>query len=234
MTNTTTALKGPTIPRSACRHIYLRISHLLSYFQPHSHSIHLFGLVFLHTRDNTFPDPPGTHPTHPIRKMGAHTGSALRALKFFLRIIQFLCAALILAIFSYFLATLANHGLPTATWIRAVEGIAGVAVLYTALCILAVCCFPAVKPFTSFLSMVLDVCFAAAFIYVASANKGGSASCTSGFVDTPFGSGDASTGVVEGATDGWTALPSLRQACQMETACLAVSVVALFVPLSHY
>lgn len=160
--------------------------------------------------------------------MGARTGSALRALKFFLRIIQFLCAALILAIFSYFLATLANHSLPTATWIRAVEGIAGVAVLYTALCILALCCFPTVKPFTSLLSMVLDVCFAAAFIYVASANKGGSASCTSGFVDTPFGSGDASTGVVEGATDGWTALPSLRQACQMETACLAVSVVALF------
>lgn len=163
--------------------------------------------------------------------MSARTGTFLGALKLILRTIQFLCAAIILALFSYFLATLSNHNLPTANWIRAVEGIAGIAVLYTLLCILSLCCLSAtgVHPATSLLTMGLDVAFAAAFIYVAAANKGGSGGCR-GSVETPFGSGDADTGVVEGS-GGWTALPSLRQACQMQTACLAVAVVAMYVPI---
>ncbi|KAK0638677.1 hypothetical protein B0T16DRAFT_421547 [Cercophora newfieldiana] len=160
--------------------------------------------------------------------MGARTGSALHALKLFLRTIQLLCAAVILALFSYFLATLSNHSLPISQDIRAVEGISGSAVLYSALCIITLCCFArTVHPFTSLVSMVLDVAFCAAFIYVASVNKGGTASCDSGFVNTPFGSGDVATGVVEGG-GGWTALPSLATACRMQTACLAVAVVGIF------
>ncbi|KAK5658504.1 hypothetical protein OQA88_1896 [Cercophora sp. LCS_1] len=132
--------------------------------------------------------------------MSARTGTALGGLKLFIRAIQFLCAAIVLALFSYFLATLSNHGLPTANWIRAVEGISGIAVLYTLLCILSLCCLSAtgVHPATSLLTMGLDVAFAAAFIYVAAANKTGSGSCR-GEVDTPFGTGDADTGKVEGS-----------------------------------
>src|SRR5690349_20131351 len=149
--------------------------------------------------------------------MGARTGTALHALKLFLRTIQLLCSIVLLALFSYFLATLSNHSLPISHDIRAVEGISGTAVLYSALCIIAICCFARkVHPFTSLVSMVLDVAFAAAFIYVAAVNKGGSRSCSSGIVDTPFGSGDVATGVVEG-TGGWTALPSLATACRMQT-----------------
>jgi hypothetical protein len=163
------------------------------------------------------------------KTMGARTGTALRTLKFFLRAVQFACAAIILSLFSYFLATLANHNLPTASWIRAVEAISGSAVLYVVLSVVAAIWFASatVRPLSALVSLTLDASFSIAFIYVAAANKGGSGSCT-GYVETPFGNGDADTGVVTG-TGGWTALPSLRQACQMQTACLAVAVVGLYV-----
>jgi hypothetical protein len=157
--------------------------------------------------------------------MGAGSGVALKGLQWFLRGIQFCCAGLILAIYSYFLATLHNHGLEIATWIRAVEGISGFATLYTLSALLLLCCV-AGYPLTSFLAIVFDVAFIASFIYVASVNRGGASSCT-GPVDTPFGSGDADSNVVDNGKGGFTTLPSFRQACQLETACLAVSIMAM-------
>jgi len=159
--------------------------------------------------------------------MGATAGTALRGLQYFLRAIQFACAALTLAIYSYFLATLHNHSLPIGTSIRAVEGISGAGVAYTILAFLILCCAPG-QPFFSFILMILDVCFAAAFIYVAVANKDGASSCN-GEVSTAFGKGNADTNVVDNvsASEGFTALPSLRQACKMESAVLAVSIVAV-------
>ncbi|KAK4103947.1 hypothetical protein N658DRAFT_513969 [Parathielavia hyrcaniae] len=158
--------------------------------------------------------------------MGRAAGMALRGTQFFLRGIQFCCAAIVLALFSYFLATLNNHGMPIDTYVRAVEGISGVAVAYTIFALLMLCCAPG-RSFPSFITMVLDVAFVGAFIYVAVANRGGASSCD-GEIDTPFGTGDADTNVVDNGNGGFTALPSLRQACQMETACLAVSIVAIF------
>jgi len=157
---------------------------------------------------------------------------AFRGVRLLLRAIQLLCAAIILSIFSYFLAALSNHALPTPNWVRAVEGIAGIAVGYTGLHIATLILFPKAavpRPFTSLVNMVLDGSFAVAFIYVAAANRGGSGTCT-GIVSTPFGEGDADTGkkVESGAQGGFTTLPSLRQACQLETACLAVAVIALY------
>ncbi|KAH8887408.1 hypothetical protein GQ53DRAFT_749885 [Thozetella sp. PMI_491] len=157
--------------------------------------------------------------------MGASSGVALKFLQWFVRGVQFCCAALILAIFSYFLATLHNHDLPVDTWIRAVEGISGVAVVYTGLGLLLLCCL-AGHPLTSFIAIVLDVAFCGAFIYVAAANKGGAGSC-SGQVDTPFGSGDADTGKVNSGSDGFTALPSLKTACKLESACLGLAIIAM-------
>jgi len=161
--------------------------------------------------------------------MGAGTGTALHALKLSLRVVQLLCSIVLLSLFTYFLATLSSHGLPVPYDIRAVEGIAGSAVLYTALGIVATCCFARrVHPFTSLVSMVLDVAYASAFIYVAAVNKGGSASCAAGRVETPFGSGDVATGVVEDKDTNKDGLPGLATACRMQTACLAVAVVGLF------
>jgi len=45
---------------------------------------------------------------------------------------------------------------------------------------------------------------------------------------TPFGTGDAETGKVSSGSDGFTVLPSLKTACKLETACLAVSIIAIF------
>lgn len=157
--------------------------------------------------------------------MGAATGIALRGMQFFLRIVQFCCAAIVLALFSYFLATLNNHNLAIGTWVRAVEGISGAAVLYTILALLALCCL-AGRSFPSFITMLFDVAFIGGFIYIAWANRNGASSCN-GIVDTPYGTGDADTNVGDNGHGGFTQLPSLRQACRMQTACLAVSIVAI-------
>lgn len=157
--------------------------------------------------------------------MGARSGLALKALQWFIRGVQFCCAAIVLAIFSYFLATLHNHDLPVATWIRAVEGISGVATLYTLTGLLLLFCL-AGHPFSSGVAVILDVAFVGAFIYVASSNRGGAGSCE-GIVRTPFGTGNADTNVVDDGHGGFTALPSFRRACQLETACLSVSIVAM-------
>ncbi len=157
-------------------------------------------------------------------------GFALKTIQWFLRAVEFLCAALILGIFSYFLATLNNHGMSIANWIRAVEGISGAAALYT-LCGLALLCCLAGHAFFSLLAIILDVLFAGAFIYVAIQTRFGANSCT-GYVVTPIGSGDANTGnTVPAPNQGGTVLPSFKLACQLETACFAVSIVAMYVSL---
>ncbi|KAI1498214.1 hypothetical protein F5X99DRAFT_432164 [Biscogniauxia marginata] len=150
--------------------------------------------------------------------MGAKSGFALKLLQWFIRGVQFCCCALVLALFSYFLAVAAQNNLTIPTYTRAVEGISGIGVLYTILGLLLLCCL-AGHPFTSFIAIVLDVAFAGAFIYVAQANRGGASSCN-GDVDTPFGNRPSTDLLGDG-------LPAFRQICQMESAVLAVSIVAI-------
>lgn len=151
-------------------------------------------------------------------------GLALKGVSWFLRIIEFCCAAIILGIFSYFLAVLSRNNLPIATYIKAVEGIAGAGVLYTVLALLLVCCLGGFA-FFSAIAMVLDFCFAGAFAYLAYATRGGR-SC-SGSVYTPLGSGNVGTqNSVPGASDGtFIRLPSLYTACRLNTACFAVAII---------
>ncbi|KAM0335805.1 hypothetical protein ACHAQA_000855 [Verticillium albo-atrum] len=154
----------------------------------------------------------------------AGKGLALKFLQWFLRGIQFGCAALVLAVFTYFLVTLSNHNLHISTAVRAVEGISGLAVLYTILGLVLLCCL-AGRAITSTIAIILDIAFAAAFIYVAYANRGGASSCD-GYVDTPYGRGRSAADVQ--GDGGFTNLPSFRQACKLQTACFAVSLVAIF------
>ncbi|KAK6833958.1 hypothetical protein PG995_013692 [Apiospora arundinis] len=156
--------------------------------------------------------------------MGAKSGIALKSLQWFIRGIQFCCTALILALFSYFLAALHNHNLPIPTWVRAVEGISGVGVLYTLAGLLLLCCL-AGHPVTSSIAILLDVAFLGAFIYVAVANRGGASNC-SGSPNTVFGQG-ASGNYPNSQQDGFTKLPTFGTACRMQTACLAVAIVAI-------
>jgi hypothetical protein len=152
-------------------------------------------------------------------------GLALRGVSWFLRVIEFCCAAIILGIFSYFLATLHNHGLQIDTYIRAVEGISGAAVLYTVFALLLVCFLGGIA-FLSAIAMLLDLAFCGAFIYISWATRGGASSCN-GNVNTPFGSGNTNTNNrVAGGNSGFTALPSLREACKLETATFSVAIVA--------
>ncbi|CAJ2507729.1 Uu.00g089150.m01.CDS01 [Anthostomella pinea] len=152
--------------------------------------------------------------------MGAKSGFALKLLQWFIRGIQLCCCAVALALFSYFLAVASRHNnIPMPTWTKAVEGIAGVGVIYTLIGLLLLCCL-AGHPFTSFIAIILDIAFIGAFIYVAQANRGGASSCR-GNVDTPFGNNRPAGDRLGNG------LPSYRTICQMETAVLAVSIVAI-------
>lgn len=152
-------------------------------------------------------------------------GLALKSLSWFLRIIEFCCAAIIIGIYSYFLAALSSRHLYIAAYIKAVEGISGAAVLYTIFALLLVCCLGGVA-FFSVLGMVLDLAFTGAFIYLAYATRS-ERSC-SGIVNTPLGAGDASSNtviVVGNTSSGFVRLPSLHTACKLNTACFAVAIV---------
>ncbi|KAL3422626.1 hypothetical protein PVAG01_06782 [Phlyctema vagabunda] len=152
-------------------------------------------------------------------------GLALKSLQWFLRIVEFCCAAIVLAIFSYFLATLHNHDLNIATYIRAVEGISGAAVLYTIVGLLLLCCLAGVAIFSS-IAILLDIAFCGAFVYIAWAARGGASSCN-GQVRTPFGNGNTRVdNSVPDGSGGFTSLPSLHQACRLNTAVFAVAIVA--------
>ncbi|KPM35198.1 hypothetical protein AK830_g11385 [Neonectria ditissima] len=156
--------------------------------------------------------------------MSVKSGPGLKFAQWFIRGIQLACAALVFAIYSYFLATLHNHKLSISNTIRAVEGVSGIAVLYTISGLLLLC-FLASRTATSFIAVLLDFAFIGAFIFVAVANKDGSSDCT-GTLDTPFGRGKA--GDKAKGSDGFTALPSFRSACRLQSACLGLAIIAIF------
>lgn len=157
--------------------------------------------------------------------MGAGAGFALKVVQWFNRGVQFCCAGLVLSLTSYFLAAMSSHDIPIPTNLRATEGIAGVAVLYTALGILLVCCLAGFT-LTSFLAILLDLAFVGAFIYVATVYRDGASACSGTDVQSVFGSGDATTKVTS-SSDGGVPLPTYQTACKMESAMLAVAIVAM-------
>ena len=176
--------------------------------------------------------------------MGSSTGlGGLKCLQWTFRAIQFGCSLIILAVYSYYLATLSNHGMEIRTDVKAVEGIAAVGTLYTALGLLLICCC-AGYPATSFISMVFDIGLSASYIYVAVANRAATGSCSGPSVNTVYGEGDANatpgggdggmTGVQQ-VTGGASRLPTFQLACQLMIACLIVSCVAMYVfPMSPH
>jgi len=168
--------------------------------------------------------------------MSSSSGLAgLKCLQWTFRAIEFGCSVIVLGVYSYYIASMSGHNMSVPTDVKAVEGISAVGTIYTALGVLLVCCC-AGHPAPSFVSLVLDIGLAGAFIYVAVANRAGASSCSSGAVNTVYGSGDAGA-TPGGSTDGVTGipvvsgggagLPTFRLACQLETACLVVSCVAV-------
>lgn len=144
-------------------------------------------------------------------------GVILRFLNLTIRILQFLDSAVILGIFSYFLAALAHDEEPIPQWMRAVEGISGAATLYGLLGAIFTCCIGGVA-FFAFVAMVLDVCFVGAMIAVAVLTRNGVKTCQ-GKVDTPLGTGPSDDPAHLGASFGI--------ACELEKVTFAVAIIGM-------
>ncbi|KAJ5638613.1 hypothetical protein N7528_001003 [Penicillium herquei] len=151
--------------------------------------------------------------------MGAAGGVFLRFCGLAIRVLQFLDSAVILAIFSYYLAIVSKHNQTTDKWVHAVEGLSGAACLYSLLGALFVCCLGGVA-FFAFLGVVLDVIFTGVMIAIAVMTRNGSGSCT-GTVDTPIGSGDSNTESPSKIKYG--------TACKLEKVTFAVSIIGMYV-----
>ncbi|KAJ5194597.1 uncharacterized protein N7498_008035 [Penicillium cinerascens] len=145
-------------------------------------------------------------------------GVILRFCALAIRVLQFLDAAVILGIFSYYLAILAQHNLHIATWIKAVEGLSGAATLYGLLGTVFVCCLGGVG-FFAFLGVVFDVCFTGAMIAIAILTRHGVDKCT-GIVNTPLGTGNANDHSMAKLTFG--------MACKLEKVTFAVAIIGIF------
>ena len=155
----------------------------------------------------------------------AFGGAALKLFQTILYAIEFCCAAIILGIYSYFLATLADRDLTIYTWAKAVEGMSGAAVLYTIFAVLLTC-FLGGKSFFAFLAILLDLLFCGAFVAMAVLTRDGAHSC-SGYVKTPLGNGQSRS--KQGFDDArgqqqYTYSVSLGSACKMNKACFAVAI----------
>ena len=166
--------------------------------------------------------------------MAAVGGAFLRISQTLLRILQLLCGIVALAIYSYFLAVLADHHLPIRNWVRAVEGMSGASVLYLLFAVILTICLGGIT-FFALIAVILDVCFIGCYVAIAWYNRGGAGHC-SGNVNTVLGNGPANSadpgyganGFGFGSNENVTYAPNLRQACKLETAVFAVAIINIF------
>lgn len=154
--------------------------------------------------------------------MGAVGGTALRLLSTTLYILCLLCGIVILGLYSYFLAAESTRHVSGPNWVRAVEGIAGIGVVYCLLAVVLTCCLGGFMIF-AFLGIVFNVVLGAGFIAIAIMAKG-SGSCD-GFVKTPLGNGQAAS---HKGWDNATFNVSLGTACRLNKAVLAVAIIGAF------
>ncbi|KAK3073057.1 hypothetical protein LTR53_005685 [Teratosphaeriaceae sp. CCFEE 6253] len=161
--------------------------------------------------------------------MGLFKGGALRLTQSALYSLIFLCAAIILGIYSYFLSVLADRSAPISQTSKAVEGISGAAVIYLIFAVFLTCCLGGIS-ILAFLAIALDLCFCGAMIAVAVMTRRGANSCK-GFVHTPLGNGQSGSGTGGfggGNNDNVTYSVNLHNACRLNTAVFALSIIAAF------
>jgi hypothetical protein len=159
-------------------------------------------------------------------------GAILRVLQTIVRLLQLCCAIIACGVFAYFLAVLNDHGLPIATYVRAVTGIAGAAIIYLAFAVVLTLCLAGVV-FLGYLAILLDIAFIGGFAAIAYYSRGGT-SC-SGDVRTPLGNGPSDSQSAGYGKDGFgfgsggnaTYRPSLGRACNLNAAVFAVSILAM-------
>jgi hypothetical protein len=106
--------------------------------------------------------------------------------------------------------------------------------VYTIAAVVLTCCLGGISVF-AFTAIVLDICFVGGFIAIAVLTRHGASSCT-GIVNTPLGVGNAAAnsdgfgnnGLGTGSGENLTYSVSPRNACRMNTAVFAVSIIAAF------
>ncbi|MCJ1248899.1 hypothetical protein MMC30_006120 [Trapelia coarctata] len=145
-------------------------------------------------------------------------GVLIRTSSTTVRFLQLLTAAAILGIFSYFLAAQSRNGGPIAIWMRAVEGIAGAATLYTLLAVLLTFFLGGITVF-AFLAILLDIAFIGAFITVAWYTRGGARNCENLDSEDFFGNGPA-------GINGSSASP--RTICNLDKTCFILAIILIF------
>lgn len=148
-------------------------------------------------------------------------GVILRFFNLGFRVLQTFDSVVILGIFSYYLALLAENHKPIPIWMRAVEGLSGGATLYGLLACIFTCCLGGVRFFAG-LAVVLDICCVGAMVAIAILTRDGIQSC-SGNVSSPLGSGPAGSNSPD-----FPATPvNLQLACRLEKVCFAVSIIGM-------
>jgi hypothetical protein len=151
-------------------------------------------------------------------------GLALRIVATLLYALAFCCAAIVLALYSYFLASEASHDMSIPPWQKAVEGMSGIGVVYTIFAIILTCCLGGIA-FFAFLGIVLDLLLVAAFVAIAVLCRDGT-SCSGDYVKTPLGNGNPNSHT---GRDNKTINPSLFTVCRLNTVCFAVGLIGAFI-----
>jgi len=159
--------------------------------------------------------------------MGLVKGGFQRLLTTLLYFLAFCCSAIIIGIYSYFLAVQADRNDFISRDEKAVEGLAGVATLYTIFATVLTCCLGGIT-FFSLIGIILDICFIGAMIAIAILTRNGAHSCR-GFVYTPIGNGPSDVGPgfenANGTGNNITYQVKYGTACRLNTACFAVSII---------
>jgi len=156
-------------------------------------------------------------------------GAFLKLSATLLYALEFCCAAIILGIYSYFLAVLADRNVNIPMWAQAVTGLSGGTVLYTIFAIIFTCCLGG-KTFFALLGLIFNVLCCGAMIAVAVLTRDGAHSC-SGIVNTPLGTGPSNSRQgfdSNGQGRQWTYAASYGTACNLNTACFAVAIIGAF------
>lgn len=146
-------------------------------------------------------------------------GILMRTSSTTVRFLQLLAAAAILGIFSYFLAAQSRNGFPIAIWMRAVEGIAGAATLYTLFAVVLTFFLGGITAF-AFMAILLDILFIGAFIAVAYFTRGGARNCENLDSEEFFGNGPD-------GINGSSASP--RTVCNLEKTVFILAIILWYV-----
>ncbi|KAF2151732.1 hypothetical protein K461DRAFT_279226 [Myriangium duriaei CBS 260.36] len=165
--------------------------------------------------------------------MGLVGGGFLRLFQTFLYALAFAASGIVLGFYSYFLAVLSNRDETILKQWKAVEGISGIAVVYTIFAILLTCCLGGIS-FFAFVAILLNFAFVGGFVAIAVLTRHGVQKCT-GFVNTPLGNGQAnqgsgfgSNGFGTGSNQNTTYQVTYGTACKYNKAVFACAIIAAF------